>query len=105
MLIKKVKTLNYYQIIHDKRRTKGGQKEEKMRTKWEQKEDKRRTKGGQKEDKKRERELIPYPRLDTVSPIGDLKYLIGNIIPDCVFSSVSPLLSDEHEYSNIRILK
>ena len=32
-----------------------------------------------------------HPQLDKISPIGDLKYPIGDMIPNWVFSSVSPL--------------
>ena len=33
--------------------------------------------------------------MDKISPIGDLKYPIGDIIPNWIFSSVSPLLRME----------
>ena len=38
-------------------------------------------------------EQIPNPQLDEISPIGDLKYPIGDIISNWVFSSVSLLMA------------
>ena len=43
--------------------------------------------------KHRVREQITNPQLDKILPLGDLKYPIGDIIPNWVFSSVSPLLN------------
>ena len=38
------------------------------------------------------REQITNPQLAKIQPIEDLKYPIGDIIPNWVFSFVSPLL-------------
>ena len=35
---------------------------------------------------------MPNPQLDKISPMGDLKYPIGDIIPNWVYSSISPLI-------------
>ena len=41
---------------------------------------------------------MTYPQLDKISPIGNLKYPIGDIIPNLVFSFVSPLITYKSKY-------
>ena len=41
---------------------------------------------------KRVGEKIPNPLLDIISPIGDLNYPIEDIMPNWVFSFVSPVM-------------